>query len=210
MVYALPLPLGFKNYTIMHLEILNLVVGLKVWGTHWKDKTVEIKCDNMAVVKVLRSGHARDSVLVMCACNTWLLCAMFNIQLVVNHIPGCHNVIADLLSGWQADKHRLHTIIPHHSWVPVHTDLTRLNEHIQCYFLCRGTGRYGTACFCCSATMNQYTRMFKVFLFFLEKAQISPFQVTTAILLAFMKYLHQKGLSQSNISNHMQEFEPCL
>ena len=51
--------------------------------------------------------------------------------------------------------------------------------------------------------MNQYTRMFRDFLYFLEKAQISPFQVTTIIILAFMEYLHQKGLSQANISNHM-------
>ena len=53
------------------------------------------------------------------------------------------------------------------------------------------------------ATMNQYTRMFKDFLFFLEEAQITPFQVTTVIILAFMESLHQKGLSQSNISNHI-------
>ena len=45
--------------------------------------------------------------------------------------------------------------------------------------------------------------MFKDFLYFLEKAHISPFQVTTIILLAFMEYLHQKGLSQANISNHL-------
>ena len=53
------------------------------------------------------------------------------------------------------------------------------------------------------ATMNQYTRMFRDFLYFLEKAQTSPFQVNTVIILAFMERLHQKGLSQANISNHM-------
>ena len=98
MVYALPLPLNFKNYTIVHLEILNLVVALKLWGSHWKDKTIEIKCDNMAVVEVLRSGKARDSILATCARNIWLLSAMFNVELLVNHIPGSHNTVADLLS----------------------------------------------------------------------------------------------------------------
>ena len=53
MVYALPIPLGYKNYTIVHLEILNIVVALKIWGHHWQDKIIEIKCDNMAVVDVL-------------------------------------------------------------------------------------------------------------------------------------------------------------
>ena len=87
-----------------------------------------------------------------------------------------------------------------------------MNIYKPCYSISRSTGRYGTACLCCSArlrsgfrpaTMNQYSRMFRNFLYFLEKAQISPFQVTTVIILAFMEQLHQKGLSQTNIANHM-------
>ena len=133
MVYALPLPLGFKNYTIVHLEILNLVVTFKLWGPYWKDKTVEIKCDNLAVVEVLKSGHARDSILAMCARNIWVLSAMFNVELVINHIPGCNNHIADLLSRWQGtmeDIKKLNILIPDHTWIPVHIDLAMLNEHI--------------------------------------------------------------------------------
>ena len=34
MVYALPIPLGFCNYTIVYLEMLNIMVALKVWGQH--------------------------------------------------------------------------------------------------------------------------------------------------------------------------------
>ena len=53
MVYALPTPLGFKGYTIVHLEILNIVVAVKIWASHWADKKIQIFCDNMAVVNVL-------------------------------------------------------------------------------------------------------------------------------------------------------------
>ena len=53
------------------------------------------------------------------------------------------------------------------------------------------------------ATMNQHTRMFCEFLSLLEKAQISPYQVKTINFLAYMEFLHQKGLSQPNISNHL-------
>ena len=108
-------------------------MALKLWGPYWKDKTVEIKCDNMAVVEVLKSGRARDCVLAMCARNIWLLSAMFNVELVVNHIPGCHNVVADLLSRWQgtmADNNTLNTLIPDHIWIQTLTNLTMLNEHI--------------------------------------------------------------------------------
>ena len=59
-MYALPIPCGFGNYTIVHLEMLNIMVALKVWGQHWSNKCVEIKCDNLAVVSVLQEGKARD------------------------------------------------------------------------------------------------------------------------------------------------------
>ena len=32
------IPLGFKDYEIVHLEILNIVVALKIWAHRWKDK----------------------------------------------------------------------------------------------------------------------------------------------------------------------------
>ena len=79
MLYTLSLPKGFKSYSIVHLEILNTVVALKVWATLWKDQTIEIKCDNMAVVEVLNTGNARDAILSTCACNIWLLTEMYSV-----------------------------------------------------------------------------------------------------------------------------------
>ena len=42
----------------------------------------------MVVVNVIRSGRARDHILAKCAHNIWLITSIFNINLVVNHIPG--------------------------------------------------------------------------------------------------------------------------
>ena len=105
----------------------------KIWGHHWQDKIIEIKCDNMAVVDVLRTRKARDGILATCARNIWLLTSLFNIQLLVNHIPGIHNETADLLSRWQGtDKqfHLLSTLVPNYEWMPVHLDHTQLNANI--------------------------------------------------------------------------------
>ena len=55
----------------------------------------------MAVVEVLHNGRARDNTLALLVRNTWLICAMFNIHIVVLHIPGRNNVLADLPSRWQ-------------------------------------------------------------------------------------------------------------
>ena len=48
--YALPIPKNYNNYNIVHLEVLNIVVALKVWAVHWSNKRIS---DNMAVVEVL-------------------------------------------------------------------------------------------------------------------------------------------------------------
>ena len=50
MVYHLPIPLGCQNLDIMHLEMINILVAVKLFGVHWKNKRVKIICDNMAVV----------------------------------------------------------------------------------------------------------------------------------------------------------------
>ena len=133
MVYALPIPLGYKDYTIVHLVILNIVVALKIWGGHWQDQVIEIKCDNMTVVEVLRSARARDAILATCARNIWLFTSLFNVQLVVNHIPGVHTETADLLSRWQgtdAQCNYLDTLVPFYEWMPVHLDHTQLNQNV--------------------------------------------------------------------------------
>ena len=67
--YALPISKDFHKYSIMHLEMLNIVVALKVWATQWSNKKLRIKCDNMAVVEVLTSGKTKDNILATCARN---------------------------------------------------------------------------------------------------------------------------------------------
>ena len=119
--------------TIVHLEILNVVVTLKIWANHWCNQRIKIYCDNMAVVEVLWAGRARDQILATCARSIWLICAIYNIDLLVAHIPGKENVLADLLSRWQFSDTNiasLNAILPDFQWVPTHLDLTLLNHTI--------------------------------------------------------------------------------
>ena len=85
MVYALDITKDYMNYSIVHLEILNIMVTLKVWGHYWKDKYIEFFCDNLAVVQVLQTGKARDSQLATFVRNIWLLTSIFNIHLAITH-----------------------------------------------------------------------------------------------------------------------------
>ena len=117
------------QYNIAPLEMVNVVVALKVWGQLWANKHVEI----WAVVDVWSFGKARDAVLATCARNVWLLSAMYNITVIVTHVKGTTNVVADLLSSWRGSREdivKLHQLVEFPIWVDTHIDLTLLNHHI--------------------------------------------------------------------------------
>ena len=80
--------------------MLNVVVALKIWSKIWSDKKVKKFSDNLAVVEVLKSGKTKDPFLATCARNIWLITTIFNIEIIVVHVPGHNNHIADLLSRW--------------------------------------------------------------------------------------------------------------
>ena len=132
-VYALRIPRCFNNYNIAHLEILNVVVALKIWGYMWANKSIQVMCDNMVVVDVLTCGRAKDSIMATCARNVWLLAAMFNVNVIVSHIKGLDNSIANLLSRWHLttdNSKKLHTLVDNPVWVDTHIDITLLNYDI--------------------------------------------------------------------------------
>ena len=83
---------GDLDLIIIHLEMLNIVIALRTWGTWWCHSNIKIFCDNLGVVQVIRTGKTRDSFLSLC------------IQLHIFHIAGVHNVIADTLSRIYSDK----------------------------------------------------------------------------------------------------------
>ena len=106
-IYEIP---GFE-LTITHLEMLNFVISLKVWGPFWKHSAITIFCDNMSVVQVVSSGKTRDKFLALCIRNIWLLAACYDIDLEVKHIVGKKNEVVDALSRIYSDKPVRHEIL---------------------------------------------------------------------------------------------------
>ena len=121
------------NLHITQLEMLNVVVALKVWANIWANKRIKISCDNLAVVEILKSGKTRDHFLATCARNIWLITAMFNIDIILIHVPGVNNQVADLLSRWTVTSNpqsKLMQMLPQFQWIDTHIDLTKLNYFI--------------------------------------------------------------------------------
>ena len=133
MVYTLPIPLNHGGFNINHLEMINIMVAIKIWGQIWANKKVRIHCDNLPVVEVLNSGRARDDTLATCARNIWLLSALYNITLNVIHIAGSDNNVADLLSRWKntsQDYDKIYQQIPNPQWIVPHKNLLLFNDNI--------------------------------------------------------------------------------
>ena len=59
---------------------------------------VYAQCDNMAVVYAVNKKSARNPILSRLLCLLCLFCAIYDITLVVRHLPGASNAAADALS----------------------------------------------------------------------------------------------------------------
>ena len=80
----------------------------------------------MAAVEVLKSGRTKDATLVLCACNLWLISAIYNISI---RISGKNNV-ADLLSRFKFDTAAWQLlqqhVFPQFFWISARINLTKL------------------------------------------------------------------------------------
>ena len=131
--YTLPIAVGFNSYTIVHLDMLNVLVALKLWAPSWGNKRVKLYCDNQAVVQVLSTSNTREAVLGVCAPNIWLITAMYNGSIDFTPVTGIQILVADLLSRWKHDSaclNQLYQFIPNLVSTNTHIDVTLLNYDI--------------------------------------------------------------------------------
>ena len=53
-VYHLPIERGFRNLTIVHLGMVNILIAIRPLKFQWASRKVLIRCDNEVVVTVAR------------------------------------------------------------------------------------------------------------------------------------------------------------
>ena len=127
-VYAFTIPLGFKQYNVVHLEMINILVAIRTWGQAWTGKTLLVHCDNVA--SVLSTGATKDLTLAAMARNITMEVAKLDINLRTVHIAGKTNIVADCLSRWfmgNQYRQKLHSILPCPQWVQTPENALTLN-----------------------------------------------------------------------------------
>jgi len=92
-----------EAHHIAHFEMINVVVAVKLFKDKWQHRRITVHCDNMACVNVLQTGRGRDPFLLQCAREIWLLSAIHDFTLLVQHCRGHENILADCLSRWHLD-----------------------------------------------------------------------------------------------------------
>ena len=130
-VYATPIFNVYqRSLKIVHLEMLNLIIALKLWAAQWSHSIVKFYCDNAAVVQVVQTSKTRDDMLALCLRNMWLITATHDITLTIDHIRGKSNNTADLLSRIYSDKpvdqNLLRYLENTHTWrkIPMHLNIS--------------------------------------------------------------------------------------
>ena len=132
-VYKYSLNNAFPDYTIVHPEMLNLVVAIRTWGNYWANQKVVLQCDNQAVVSLITNGKTRDRTLAAIARNIHMEAATRNISLITIHIKVRDNKIADLLSSWETtdkNSHKLKLLLPRFIFITINPDKVAIDWSI--------------------------------------------------------------------------------
>ena len=132
-VYHIPITHGNMQWTIVHLEMINILVALRAFAAHWAGKSLLIKCDNQAVVNVLTHNKTRDALLGACARNVWQVAALHDIDLTYVHIMGKDNETADLLSRWAGSDsgvQKLNHLVCAPLWLQLHESIMHVDYEI--------------------------------------------------------------------------------
>ena len=79
-------------------EMVPIVIASAIWGHTWKGKTVQVQCDNMAVVNIVNHGSSKNQDAMHLARCLAFIAGKSDFHLEAVHINGANNVLADTLS----------------------------------------------------------------------------------------------------------------
>ena len=87
-VFSLEWPQAWTMVHITVKELLPVVVSVALWGKQWAGKVIYCRCDNAAVVNILRSGWCKNDLPMHLLRCLFFLPARAQVVLQSAHIPG--------------------------------------------------------------------------------------------------------------------------
>ena len=98
------------NKDIVWKELFAIASAVNTWGNQWPRKKVMVHCDNSAVVDIWKKGTTKCPEVMALVRMLYFCAAQHNIHVLVTHVAGTDNSIADSLSRFQVQ--RFHKLAP--------------------------------------------------------------------------------------------------
>ncbi|XP_070570100.1 uncharacterized protein [Ptychodera flava] len=95
-----------NNYSIAWMELLPILLSCLIWGHLWATQRVLFHCDNMSVVQIWKKGSSACPRIMNLIRRIFFTAASRNFHVMIVHIEGVNNDIADCLSRQQIPKFR--------------------------------------------------------------------------------------------------------
>ena len=89
-------PISESHITVK--ELVPIVISAAIWGHLWREKTVLVQCDNMAVVSIINRGSSKNKEAMHLARCLAFIAGKFEFHMEAIHIKGANNILADALS----------------------------------------------------------------------------------------------------------------
>ena len=97
-------PADWRDKNITLLEFYPIVVALFIFTEELRNKRVCFHTDNNALVYIINNQTSKENNVMILVRKFVLQCLTNNIVFKAKHIPGKHNIIADLLSRLQVQQ----------------------------------------------------------------------------------------------------------
>ena len=90
-------PTKFKemNFHKTILEMFTVVICLKLWGSNFKGKKIQMFCDNESICQVVNSGKTKVEILQDCLREIAFLAAIHEFQVKLVHLDSKSNRLSD-------------------------------------------------------------------------------------------------------------------
>lgn len=96
-----PWPPQLQDRSIQWKELYPIAIACLLWGQQWSGKKLLFHCDNQAVVDFWASRTSRDPLIMHLVRSIFFSAATHHYTVLVTHIAGTNNSIADSLSCLQ-------------------------------------------------------------------------------------------------------------
>ena len=187
--------------------LVPIILSCGVWGPYLTRQCILFQCNNYSLVAAINRVSSKHPLVMHLLRCLWLFVALYDIDMVAEHIAGATNQVADMLSINQSDQFL--SQYPQESWFPtllpplllLIVSPHKLDWTSQSFRDCFKDTMYlnGSA----PTTRNTYAADQKQYITFCSHANRIPIPTSESTLLLFVTHLTTLNLSYATIKVYL-------